>query len=242
MEQTPNQGGATPGEAAAEALLDKMYPTMKPEAESQTAAKAEQQTTKPPDQGGEKKSSHEPGPGEKAAREEATPEKPVQDQGDRQPEFMETREYGEIQVPELPYGTVLDEKTLGEFAALASEAGLPKDEAQKMLDFGGAKIKAIVEAPYKEWRDTQTKWQAEVKADPEIGGKNYEQAIKDAGSIFKPSDSNPLIKTVAEAEALRKALTWTGAGNNPAMVKFFVRAARLMAKQGGGLSRMYDKM
>ena len=225
-----DQTNATPSEAAAEALLDKLYPTMKPEAETQPAAKPQ-----------ESQAPREAGPGEKPPdQNEKKPEAKPAEQTERQPEFMNTREYGEIQVPELPYGTVLDEKSLNEFAALASEAGVPKEQAQKLLDFGGQKIKAMVEAPYKQWNQQQQDWQAEVKADPEIGGTKFGQTIRDVGLIFKPSESNPFCKTDAEAAALKKGLMWTGAGNNPAIVRFFVRAARLMGQRG--LSRMYDKM
>ena len=229
--ETPNQTNATPSEAAAEALLDKLYPTMKPEAETQPAAKPQ-----------ESQAPGEAGPGEKPPdQNEKKPEAKPAEQTERKPEVMSTKEYGDIRIPELPAGAQLDEGTLNEFAALVREAGLPKEQAQKLLDFGGAKVKAMVEAPYKQWNQQQQDWQAEVKADPEIGGTKFEQSVKDVALIFKPSESNPFCKTAAEADALKKGLMWTGAGNHPAVVKFFVRAARLMANRGG-LSKLYDKM
>jgi len=244
METTVNESSVSHGDAAAEALLDKMYPTMKAGTETQAPAPKPQESPASRQPGRDEKPPAEKPPAEKPALEKPPAEKPATDQGEVKPEVRTayTAEYGEIAIPELPHGTQLDEKSLNEFASLAREAGLPKAEAQKLLDFGGAKIKKMIEAPYKEWRDTQTKWQAEVKADPEIGGAKYDQSLKDVGLIFKPSESNPFCKTASEAEALRKALNWTGAGNNPAVVKFFVRAARLMGQRGSLPSKMYDKM
>ncbi|MFZ0945694.1 MAG: hypothetical protein WB930_00035 [Syntrophobacteraceae bacterium] len=141
-------------------------------------------------------------------------------------------EYAEFTIPE---GITLDEQTATEFKGLAKELDLTQEQAQKLLDFGGGKLRAQIEAPYKLWAETQAKWQAEVKADPEIGGTKFEQSIKDAAQVFVPGDSNPFVKNEAEAKALRDALNMTGAGNNPAMVKFFVKIGALL-KEPGSLS------
>jgi hypothetical protein len=155
----------------------------------------------------------------------------------------------------LPEGVQLDEAGLTEFKSFAKEQDLTQEQAQKVLEYGGAKIKAMIEAPYKTWSEMQTKWQAEVKADPEIGGTKFEQSIKETALVFQPGESNPFVKSAEEAEALRKALDTTGAGNNPAMVRLFVKMGRLLAepgtltgkptavdKQGDILAKMYPTM
>jgi hypothetical protein len=129
----------------------------------------------------------------------------------------------------------MDEQTGTEFKVIAKELDLTQEQAQKLLDFGGEKLRAQIEAPYKLWAETQAKWQAEVKADKEIGGTKLEQSIKDAAQVFVPGESNPFVKSDAEAKALREALNMTGAGNNPAMVKFFVKIGALL-KEPGSLS------
>jgi hypothetical protein len=160
-------------------------------------------------------------------------------------------EYADFTVPE---GTKMDEQTSVEFKGLAKELDLTQEQAQKLLDFGGEKLRAQVEAPYKLWAKTQADWQAEVKADPEIGGTKFEQSIKDAAQVFVPGESNPFVGSAEEAKALRDALNMTGAGNNPAMVKFFVKIGKLLAEPGsltGGpvkesqkdlLAKMYPTM
>jgi hypothetical protein len=232
---TPNAAPAAVHDAAAalDDLAAKMY-TSHDQAESKTP------TAQAPQEGEKSAQTAESKPqtpqGSQADQGEKAP-----DQGEKKPEVVSTAEYGELNLPEAAYGTQTDPKIVGEFAALAREHNLSKDQAQKFLDFGGAKIKAAVEAPYKQWADQQIAWQAEVKKDSEIGGKNFESSVKAAQSIFKPGDGNPFVKDEAEASALRKALAWTGAGNNPAVVKFFVRAAGLMSRQNA-LNNRYDKM
>jgi len=151
--------------------------------------------------------------------------KPIEEK----PEPKAPEEYTEFTIPE---GTTLDEQTATEFKGLAKELDLTQEQAQKVLDFGGGKLRAQIEAPYKLWAETQAKWQAEVKADPDIGGTKFEQSIKDAAQIFVPGDSNPFVKDEAEAKSLRDALNMTGAGNNPAMVKLFVRIGQLLSEPG----------
>ena len=96
----------------------------------------------------------------------------------------------------------------------------------------------------------QTKWQAEVKADPEIGGTKYDQSVATAAAVFVPGESNPFVKDAVEAKGLKEALNATGAGNNPAIVRLFVKMGTLL-KEPGGLAgepvmdsrkRLEDKM
>ncbi len=174
--------------------------------------------------------------------------KPIEEQ---KPEPRAPEEYAEFTKPE---GLEFDETALAEYKSFAKEQDLTQEQAQKLLEFGGARIKTMTEAPYKLWAETQAKWQAEVKADPDIGGTKFEQSIKDAAQVFVPGESNPFVKSEAEAKGLRDALNMTGAGNNPAMVRFFARIGKLLAEPGtltGGpvkdsqdtlLAKMYPTM
>jgi len=164
-------------------------------------------------------------PKEEPPKEEPPKEEPPKEE----PKPKAPEEYAEFAIPE---GTTLDEQTATEFKGLAKELDLTQEEAQKLLDFGGGKLRAQLEAPYKVWNEMQAKWQAEVKADPEIGGTKYDESVKTAALVFQPGESNPFVKTAAEETALRQALLTTGAGNNPAMVKLFVKIGTLLKEPG----------
>jgi hypothetical protein len=149
---------------------------------------------------------------------------------EEKPEPRAPEEYAEFTKPE---GLEFDDTNMAEFKAFAKEQDLTQEQAQKFLEFGGEKIKAMTEAPYKLWAETQAKWQAEVKADPEIGGTKFQDSRAMAAKVFEPGESNPFVRSEEEAKGLKEALNMTGAGNNPAMVKFFVRLGSLLSEPGG---------
>jgi hypothetical protein len=139
-------------------------------------------------------------------------------------------EYAEFKLPE---GAAIDEEGMTGFKGLAKELDLTQEQAQKLLEFGGEKIKAMAEAPSKLWAETQAKWQAEVKADPEIGGTKFQDSVKTAALVFEPGESNPFVSSAEEAVGLRNALNATGAGNNPAIVKLFVKMGSILKEPAG---------
>ena len=132
----------------------------------------------------------------------------------------------EIKVPE---GFTIDEKTMAAFKeALADDKLTPSERGQKLADMHVAALKAASEAPYALWKETQTKWQTEVKADAEIGGANFDtmkstvaKAIDDIGG--------------EQAAKMREALDFTGAGNHPEIIRLFYRLAKA-ATEGGPVS------
>lgn len=145
------------------------------------------------------------------------------------PEPKAPAEYADFTVPE---GVTMAEQDATEFKGLAKELDLTQEQAQKVLDFGTAKLKAQMEAPYRLWAETQTKWQQEVKNDPDIGGTKFAESIAVAAKVFEPGESNPFVSNAEEAKSLREALNATGAGNNPAMVKLFVKMGRVLSEPG----------
>jgi hypothetical protein len=127
-------------------------------------------------------------------------------------------------------GTIVDEPTMAEFKTMAKDLDLTQEQAQQLFDFGGNKIKALAEAPYKAWSDLQLKWQGEVQADPEIGGTNLEATVANAARVYQPGPDNPFVKNADEAEALKAALNTTGSGNHPAVVRLFARLGALLGE------------
>lgn len=136
-------------------------------------------------------------------------------------------EYDDFSVPE---GMKLEGEELTEFKSFAKEQDLTQEQAQRVLDFAGPKIKAMIEQPYKAWKEMTQQWWNATKADAEVGGTRLEQSVKDAGQAFVPSDSNPFFKTQSEVQAIREALRLTGAMHHPEVQRLFVRMGRLLAE------------
>jgi hypothetical protein len=104
---------------------------------------------------------------------------------------------------------------------------LSQQQAQKLLDFYTKEVVESAESPYKLWRETQEKWREEIKADPVIGGKLDHVRATVAKAIDGACD--PKL-----ANDCRSAMDFTGAGNNPAIVKAFYQMA-LKLTEGGAV-------
>jgi hypothetical protein len=126
----------------------------------------------------------------------------------------------------VPQGIEIDEPQMNAFKALIADAKLtPIERAQKLIDMHVAALKSTAEAPLNLWNETQAKWQGEVKADPEIGGQNFDRMRSTIAKAITEVGGK-------EAEAIFEALRYTGAANNPAIVRAFFRmSARLV--EGG---------
>jgi hypothetical protein len=147
------------------------------------------------------------------------------DQGEKKSEPRAPAEYAELTIPE---GIPLNEQAATEYKGLAKEQDLTQEQAEKLLEYGGAKAKVAVEALRDQWFDQQRTWEAQVIADPEIGGA---ENIWIAQRIFEPGKDNPFVNNADEAKALKAALNMTGAGSNPAFVRLFVRAGNFMSRR-----------
>lgn len=147
----------------------------------------------------------------------------------------------------FPDGVKLDEKLLSEAKADFAAAKLTQEQAQSFLDRHVAAVKASVEGNIAAFNKMQSDWQAQVQADPEIGGANFEAktrpAIAKAITTFCPDE--------ASQKAFREAVSLTGIGNHPQYVKFMARlGASLMEGEptggkplaGKGAQKDFDAM
>lgn len=125
-------------------------------------------------------------------------------------------EYADFKLPE---GVEVSAEALAAFKEAAAGAKLSQEQAQSFIDMHQKAIDAASTKPYEMWRDTQKQWQDTIKADPEFGGAKLETetlpAVARAIKQFSPN---------ADAEkALRQAFSFTGAGNNPEVIRFIAR-------------------
>ena len=105
----------------------------------------------------------------------------------------------------------------------------PKDRAQALVDLQAEVMRQASEKLFDAWRETQAKWQEEVKADPELGGAKMSENLAGISKLFETygarADATAEAKA-AEIEELRKAMDYTGAGNNPTIIRFLHRIAK----------------
>ena len=120
----------------------------------------------------------------------------------------------------LPEGMAIDAEGMKPAIDLFKESGLSQEQAQKFIDLATSREVAAAQKGQQAYVDMQNKWVSEIKADPEIGGEKLTANVAKVGQ---------LIDRLA-IPGLREALDLTGAGNNPAITKAFVRLAQMTAE------------
>lgn len=111
----------------------------------------------------------------------------------------------------LPDGLVADTPLQTEFLDILNDRTLaPKDLAQKLIDLQAKGLAQASEKNSSAWNDLQTNWKNEVNTDKDIGGDKLPAVLTRIDLGLKKFGS----------DETRKAFDMTGAGNNPAIIKF----------------------
>jgi hypothetical protein len=133
----------------------------------------------------------------------------------------------------LPEGIAKDSPLLSTFSAEAAKLGIPQAQAQALVTAVGERIaadaKAQATAQMDAWTQTNEAWQAEIRADKEIGGTKFEAMKVNVAKLFDDYVGN---LNSPERKALNEALLHTGAGNNPAIVRAFAKIAAAHTEGG----------
>ena len=113
-----------------------------------------------------------------------------------------------LQVPE---GFTLDEGSMNTFLGVMNNRELtPVQQAQSLLELQANLTTKSSEAGSQAWKDEQAAWQAEISADPVLGGANLTQTLTGIGNLMDRFANDDV----------RAAFDRTGAGNNPHIVRF----------------------
>lgn len=125
----------------------------------------------------------------------------------------------------LADGAKLDETVVGAFAETLNDPKLSsQDRGQKLIELHQTEVKKFADTAQGEWNKLQGEWKAAIKADPEIGGANYDSMVESVGKLL----DNPAFAD----KATKEAFLLTGAGNNPAIVRFVSRVAKALTEGG----------
>ena len=129
----------------------------------------------------------------------------------------------EIKVPE---GITPDDALLSQFKPLAKEMGLDSPKAQKLVDLYANAVKQNVVRMENEYVKQQAGWKESVKADPELGGQQFEATKVEVGRFFNAFDKDG---------SIRKEIAALGLSNHPALVRLAVRAAKLVKEDSSSV-------
>ena len=113
-----------------------------------------------------------------------------------------------------PEGFELDPEVVKEGGALFKKHNLSQSAAQELVDFYIRQTKDAFEAPFNAYVDKRQEWRDEISADPDIGGSKLNGVRTSIGRLLDVPGDPKL------TEAFRAAMDYTGAGDNPAVVKW----------------------
>jgi hypothetical protein len=124
----------------------------------------------------------------------------------------------------LPEGVKLDDSSLGTFKEVLGGELPPQERGQRLIDMHIAEVQrrdqVLSEHQIQVWNDTQAQWKEAVKADPELGGNRFNTTIQTCISAVNRFGGNE-----QQRAELLQALDFTGAGNNPAIIRLISNMA-----------------
>lgn len=124
----------------------------------------------------------------------------------------------------FPEGFKADDATLTEAKSIFAEAGVPLDKAQALMSLYSKNLQAATEAGASsataQFTELNTRWASEVNALPEFQGEAKKQTLAILGRTMDEFGS---------PEA-REAFDLTGAGNNPAIVRYILSLANAVVE------------
>jgi hypothetical protein len=110
-------------------------------------------------------------------------------------------------------GVKLNETTMKEFHALAKEAGMTQEQAQKFVNMGANMTKAHMDKAGAEIAEVRKQWAEQAKTDKEFGGDNLNANLAVAQRGLKAFDTKD--------GKLNTMLKETGLGDHPEIIRLF---------------------
>lgn len=128
----------------------------------------------------------------------------------------------------VPEGVTLDEEKVAAFTGILGEAQVPQEVGQKLVDLHLAAIEKVATSMQQKQHDvfgeTRKSWVETVRGDRELGGNRLETTLQQGRSVVARFGGSPT--QVAE---LKAALTFTGAGDHPAVVRLLSNIGAALA-------------
>lgn len=115
--------------------------------------------------------------------------------------------------------SLLDDNQLADIVEYSKKQGLSNDQAKELLE-REEKLLGDYKSTLEQEHDARVKqWEEEVKNDKEIGLDNFKKNVAQVDELLKKYSS----------DEFRKALSETGFGNHPELVRTFVKISEAMA-------------
>ena len=117
----------------------------------------------------------------------------------------------------LPANSLLDPTAVERATTFAKGSTLAPDTAQKVVEFANAEVAAVMQQQKTEYEGKVKAWEADVKADPELGGANHTRTLLRSKTVMERFiTARPDV-----GKQLQESLNKTGFGNYKPLVALF---------------------
>ena len=117
----------------------------------------------------------------------------------------------------------MPEENLKSFTQTCRDAGLTKEQAEKVLGWHKSQYDAYSQTAALEEKNTLETWGKEIQGDAEFGGSRWKQTVADARKAFEVVDTDG---------SLRQMLRDTKYQHNPTIIRAVARLGRMMQEHG----------
>jgi len=129
----------------------------------------------------------------------------------------------------LPEGVRLETTAIDQFKAVLGGELPPQERGQRLIDMHLQELQrrdqAASENQFQVWNETQALWKDAVKSDPELGGNRFNTTIQTCVRAVSQYGGN-----AQQRSELIQALDFTGAGNNPAIIRLISNMASKLSE------------
>jgi hypothetical protein len=122
----------------------------------------------------------------------------------------------------LPEGMAVDKTIAEPFVELVNKHNIPREAVDAIVNLQMKSLQANSEASSRDWAAMQKQWSDELAADTEYGGAAWAKHEPAIGQMLDKFGS----------PEVRAALDFTGAGNNPHIVRMFAKLAAAVTEPG----------
>lgn len=149
-------------------------------------------------------------------------------------EFHGLPESGTYEAFQLPDGAEADPQLTESFSGIAKKLGLSQKAAQELVNYKTELDNKTVE----NWVSHKEELRKQAKADPVIGGANYDAAVQAGRKSIAGFMGN-------DAQAFRQMLNHYGVGAHPLMIRYMAAVGKAMGETstveaGGGSGTTKD--
>lgn len=164
-----------------------------------------------------------------AAKAEHDKTKPADKKDDKAAELDKVPDDGKYELT-MPEGVEVDTQLLDALSPRLKAKGYTRREAQELADEFIKVQTQQQEQRFEEWGKTVAKWADNAKADPELGGTNWDKTVANAQRAMN----------AVATPALKEYLQASGGGNHPELIRAFAKVGSMISEDnppvgdGGG--------